>query len=320
MSTSYILGRLESELNTQVSNAVQRSWALQLVNRVAKQLYESRDLVMSLREQYFSFSTSDTQITLPYYVGHIRAARRPALNLADPIELNDMGPRYHYNSWGGLGTNTWRIKHTSPTATFITSPRKYEVYIPEAQDSDISVMFTGETSTAAQAAETVVIPAGSTSATQTKLFLSYKSISKALTPVDVFVRNVDTREVIAHLPSNQERSRYLIVNVKEDCFNKIRTPTHTCFVVEMLYKPLYIPLYADTDEFQAEGYDDIIVMLCDAELTKDMNKRMQVLSEARKLVSSMQSDFDAGQTKPLNMGPDPFMTRYTALFECHHRV
>ena len=37
-----------------------------------------------LGEQYFKLATDDPQITLPYYVGHVRGVRRPCFSGQNP--------------------------------------------------------------------------------------------------------------------------------------------------------------------------------------------------------------------------------------------
>lgn len=314
MALSDILTRLKSEINVPLSTAEQRTWLLRVINRAAEQIWRSNDLVLALREQYIELPTDNSQVALPYYVGQLRGVRRPSIDPRDPIRLHDMRPRYHYNSWGDMGINTFRIKQETPLAQSISSATPLTATIVEPQSTAVSIVISGSSNAAAVTSETLVIPAGSLSATATKVFVDYKTISKsARTTCDVTMTDA-AGNVVSVIPNMLDKARYLLINVQEaGCF--VYLAVSTCFCIELLYKPFFIPFYNDEDTFGCEGYDNEITDGTMALLEKDPAKRADLLQLVNTNIANKMDEFMRGQQVPMNMAPDPWIRSYENIFE-----
>ena len=314
MALQDIIERVKSSLNMRDDTSEKRTFMLREINRAAKQLWESNDLVLALREQYFSFPTDDSQVTLPWYVGELRGVRRPNIDPRDPIRLHDMRPRYHYNSWGDTGLNTFRVKQISPLARLIVNATPLTICIDEAQSSDFTVRVTGETDLAASATDVVTVTAGTTEATITRVFTSIRSIRKsAITTADVVIQDA-SENTLSVIPNMLYEPRYLLVNITESgCF--VHTAVSTCFSVEVLYKPTYTPLTNDYDTFNVDNYDEEIALLTQANNVGTGEKRQTILDDVTRMINNKMESHTRGLQVPMNMAPDPFMRHYENMFE-----
>lgn len=302
-------------MNVRDDTAAKRTWLLREINKAAKVLWESNDLVFALREQYFTFPTDDSQVTLPWYVGQLRGVRRPHTDGRDPVMVNDMRPRYHYNSWG-QGLNTFRVKQVSPIATLITSPTQLVISVDSAESVPVTVTVVGSTDTSAATSSVATLAAGETSVTMSKVFNDIKSIRKdMLTECDVVIS--DEREtVLSVIPNMLYEPRYLLVNVTEaGCFAIV---SGDCFTVEILYKPTFVPFFNDYDTFGTPNYDEEIAMLTHAANISG-DKRNELLSEVRQRLVNKMDEHSRGLNTPMNMAPDPFVRNYENLFEIGSR-
>lgn len=314
MALDYILDRLASERSLKVSTPEQRAFTLRYVNRAAEQIWGSDDLVLALREQYIELPTDDSQVALPYYVGQLRGVRRPNLDPRDPIALHDMRPRYHYNSWGDMGLNTFRIKQETPLARSIENFTPVTFTLPEAQSADFTISVTGATNMAAYAVENLVVPAGTTTVTTSKVFTNYKAIRKsARTTCDITATD-GAGNVISVIPNILDRARYLLVNISESSVF-LQIAVSSCYCVEMLYKPLFIDFYNDEDTFGAEGYDNDIFDLTDALMERDPLKKAEKLQTVNANLANKKDEFMKGQRVPMNMAPDPWVRNYENMYE-----
>ena len=317
MAFSDIAERLRQELCLDATTEGDpRAYCLSETNRAAKELWETNDLVFALREQYFKLATDDPQITLPYYVGHVRGVRRPCFSGQNPIELNDMGPRYHYNSWGGISTMQWRIKHTTPLLRPITSAGPLRIKVGKPQANDVVFTLQGTTPYSQRTVEEVTLPAGEKSVDVPTVFTDITTIGKnVVTTCDCVVYSQIDDLPISAIPSHLTKARYLIINCYEDCCGNWRTPEYNTFHVEVLYKPLYFPFHFDGDEFQAEGYDEAIVQKVLANQERDPEKKHEILKSLGDLLRGRLEDFKRGQTSPVNQRRDAFLSAYEHLYE-----
>lgn len=314
MALSDIIERVKSSLNMRDDTADKRTFMLREINRAAKQLWESNDLVLALKEQYFSFPTDDSQVTLPWYVGELRGVRRPSIDPRDPIKLHDMRPRYHYNSWGDTGLNTFRVKQISPLARLIENPLPLSVIVDEAQASAVTIRITGETDLAASATEIITLTSGTLEAAFTKLFINIRSIRKSVvTSADVIIQD-SASTVLSVIPNMLYEPRYLLVNITESgCF--VHAAVSSCFAVEVLYKPTYIPFINDYDTFNVDNYDEEIALLTQANNVGTGEKRQTILDDVTRMVNNKMESHTRGLQVPMNMAPDPFMRHYENMFE-----
>ena len=317
MAFSDIAERLRQEVSLDSGTTGDpRTYCLSEANRAAKELWETNDLVFALREQYFKLANDDVQVTLPYYVGHIRGARRPCFSQQHPVELNDMGPRYHYNAWGGVSTMQWRIKHTTPLLRPITSAGPLTIKVSKVQTSDVVFTVQGTTPYSQRTVTEVTLPTGDKVVNLDTVYTDITSISKnAVTTCDAVVYSQIDDLPISAIPSHLTKARYLILNVYEDCCGEWRTPQYNTFNVEVLYKPLFFPFYFDGDEFQAEGYDEAVVQKVLANQERDPEKKREILKSLGGILTGRLEDFKRGQTSPVNQRRDAFLSAYEHIYE-----
>src|ERR1017187_2672651 len=101
MSVGYILTNAGNKMGLNPSVPSNRSVLLRYLNEAAPELYSQADLVGTLMEQTFKVN-GDQTLTLPSYVGELRAIREQAS--MQVWHLNQMRPRYNQFNW----TDMWR--------------------------------------------------------------------------------------------------------------------------------------------------------------------------------------------------------------------
>ena len=260
MSVAYILDRVGKKLGINPNDNHQRSIMLDYLNEGAQELYEESDMVGSLVEDSFYVQGNKT-IALPSNVSSVRAIREKESQY--PWNLSNLVERYARNNIE-QDDRTWRIKGYEP---FKVTPTSFASMKATATQSmtDISLTVVGTRSDASRFVETVDMDA--TSNTFSTTFTAIESIIKSdVCTYDISIKQSDDT-VVAVIPNNEKESSYLIVDVSEYPWESdaAQDDTHT---LEVLYKKKLPYLSKDSDEFPADGYDNILV-----------NKVMQLFME-----------------------------------------
>lgn len=134
---SYILKQVSKEIGTNLLNATHRLLLVDDVNRAAKELYESSDLLDSLNEEVFDIYTeNENQASLPWYVEFIRGLRNFDGRYA--VDLEDPKNRY----FQGINTEIWnqrlrKLPRRSAVAREVENQSRITFRIAEAESSDI---------------------------------------------------------------------------------------------------------------------------------------------------------------------------------------
>lgn len=251
-----------------INDANSRQEAVDLLNRAAKEIYESSDLVGCLREQVFYADLTDNyQITLPYYVEDIRGIR--PYNGQYPLTLEQMSPKYMTNDWGAINKN-WREKYRTPLETSLDSASHLKFTISAVMGVAVTINITGSTPTTDRITETVVIPAGQLTITTSNLWTNFPGLKvirkEIITTTNVEIKN-DAGTIVGHIANCELEASNLLVQV----INPIvgcngtscgsTTPCASgvgCSCWEVLYKIKFIPFSGDFDEFPCSGYDQAI--------------------------------------------------------------
>ena len=251
MSVEYILDRVGKKLGINPNDNHQRSIMLGYLNEGAQELYEESDMVGSLVEDSF-YVQGDKTIALPSNVSSIRAVREKESQL--PWNLANITERYSHNSTA-QDHRTWRIKGYEPFKLTPTSFANLKATATAAM-TDISLTVIGTRSDASRFVETVEMDA--TSNTFSTTFTSIESIIKSdVCTYDISIKESDDT-VLAVIPNNEKESQYLIVDVSEFPWDD-SAPQDDAHTLEVVYKKKLPYLSKDSDEFPADGYDNIII-------------------------------------------------------------
>ena len=251
MSVEYILDRVGKKLGINPNDNHQRSIMLDYLNEAAQELYEESDMVGSLTEDSF-YVQGDKTIALPSNVSSIRAMREKESQY--PWVLTNLTERYSRNNVE-QDDRTWRVRGYEPFKVTPTNYAGIKATVASAM-SDVALTIVGKKSDASRYVETVTLSGTSNSFSTT--FTSIESVIKS----DVFTYDISIKQaddtVLAVIPNNEKESRYLICDVSEYPWESTATQDdeHT---LEVLYKRKLPYLSKDSDEFPADGYDNILV-------------------------------------------------------------
>lgn len=312
MSLAYILAEIASETGLELSVASEKAYAINQVNKASKELFESKDLVDSLNEQLITFSTvidsdgNQVQLAaLPYYVGKLRAIRN--YYTRRQVDFHDMRPRYKSDGWTE-NLLAFRQRKRSPIQRDILNAAPLTLTITAAESVDFSVIIVGSTANASRVAETITFAAGDLTKTSTNAFVTIDSISNlALHTSDVTITDLDGN-TLAVLPNNQFKSEYLIVQILDYVAIQPSVP----YLVEILYKPIFLPFSNDGDEFQCSGYDDAIFwqVMGNKKAKSSPDQAALAFAKVKKIINDRTGDEEQGTDKSVDFLPNPLLGLY----------
>tara|TARA_R110001592_G_scaffold86641_1_gene255716 strand:+ start:72 stop:1028 length:957 start_codon:yes stop_codon:yes gene_type:complete len=278
MSVEYILDRAGKKLGINPNDSHQRSVMLDYLNEGAQELYEESDMVGSLVEDSF-YVQGDKTIALPSNVSSVRAIREKESQ--HPWSLSNLTERYSHNNTA-QDDRTWRIKGYEPFKVTPTNFSGMKATVTATMPS-ITLTVVGAAAGITKAFEDVTL--SSTSNTFSTTFTSIESIIKSdVCTYDITIKQSDNT-IVAVIPNNEKESRYLILDVSKYPWESsaAQDDAHT---LEVLYKKKLPYLSKDSDEFPADGYDNIIV-----------NKVMQLFMEEQgKIEEAMLYDKKASRS------------------------
>lgn len=264
MSVKYILAQAGNKMGLDPDNEQERPTLVRFLNEAARELYKQSDMPGSLMEQVFKVN-GDQTISLPSYVGAVRAVREAAS--MQVWHLNQMRPRYNQFNWPDMWRNI-RLKYKSPLQNSMKNESFVVVTVPEVEDPPIVVSITGRTNQSSLISEEIVMDE------QTKqgqyCYISPDgifSVKKDRTcDFDVTVSDV-AGNILTVIPNQEFESKYQILDVSSCPWLPQNTSPLDNYL-EVLYKRSLPYLFNDDDEFPAFDYDDIVV-----------NKIMQLWAE-----------------------------------------
>ena len=300
MSVEYILDRVGKKLGINPSDNHQRAIMLDYLNEAAQELYEESDMVGSLVEDSFYVQGNKT-IALPSNVSSIRAIREKESKY--PWNIANLTERYSRNNLE-QDDRTWRIKGYEPFKVTPSSFSGMKAVVTAAM-STITVTVIGSAAGISRAFEDVAL--SSTSNTFSTTFTSIESIIKSdVCTYDISIKESDDT-VVAVIPNNEKESRYLIVDVSEYPWesNATADDEHT---LEVLYKEKLPYLSKDSDEFPADGYDNILVNKVMQLFMEEQGKIEEAMLYDKKASRSMgrrNADLERGQTQKVKFDKHP---------------
>jgi hypothetical protein len=315
MSVEYILDRVGKKLGINPNDNHQRSIMLGYLNEGAQELYEESDMVGSLVEDSFYVQGNKT-IALPSDVSSIRAVREKESKY--PWSLSSLTERYAYNTLE-QDDRTWRIKGYEPFKVTPSSFAGMKATATQAM-TDISLTVVGTRSDASRFVETVDMDA--TSNTFSTTFTSIESIIKSdVCTYDISIKESDDT-VVAVIPNNEKESQYLIVDVSEFPWESTaeQNDAHT---LEVVYKKKLPYLSKDSDEFPADGYDNIIVNKVMQLYMEEQGKIEEAMLYDKKASRSMgrrNSDLQRGQRQKVRFDKHPHDKLTTSLLNKYSKT
>jgi hypothetical protein len=292
--------------------ASEKAYAINQCNKAAKEIYEASDLVNSINEQLITFSTvvdaSGNQVqlaALPYYVDKLRAIRN--YYTRRQVDFHDMRPRYKSDGWTE-NLLAFRKRKSSPIQRDILNAAPLTLTITAAESAAFSVIIVGSTANASRVAETITFAAGDLVKTSVNAFITIDSISNpALHASDVTITDLDGN-TLAVLANNQFKSEYLIVQILDYVAVQPSVP----YLVEILYKPIFLPFANDGDEFQCSGYDDAIFwqVMGNKKAKSSPDQSALAFAKVAKIINDRSADEDQGIDQSVDFLPNPLLGLY----------
>ncbi len=314
MSLKYIFTRVASDAGVQPdSNPEQKARLLDIINQAAVEVYENKDLPISLKELYLR-ANSNKELALPPIVGELRAIRSTLRN--DVWELHDIRPRYQAQDWQNEWKN-WIIKGYSCFQTELTNVAPGTITYPVV-DEDLEITFVGVTSNSNRAVDTIVMDA--VSKNWTKSFIDLIAIRKnKITDYNVTITDADGNEM-ATLFADQLESRYVIVDVSK--YPSLRCCPDGTFIMEVLYKPRLARMEHDEDTFPVDGFDDVIVLKANQLILEKLEGKEQrailAYNKVNEQIKKKTEDKTGTIQKRINFKPNKLLGLFSGYYS-HYR-
>lgn len=252
MSLFYILNQAGNKMGLDPADSSQRSTLVRIVNEAARELYRQADLPGSMYEQVFKVN-GDQTITLPEYVGRVRAIREYVSQI--PWHINQMRPRYNQYNW----TDSWRnirLKNRQALMTTVTNQSIGVLTVSAVETPPIKVILSGPIEGSANVSETVTMDANSKNTVNQ--FLDYTTVCKdRVNGYDITLSDVDGK-ILTVISNNSIKALYQVLDVSICPWLPNNQSTLDNYV-EILYKIRLPHLYNDADEFPFIDCDDMVV-------------------------------------------------------------
>ena len=285
MSVGYILSQAGDKMGLNPAQASKRATLLRYLNEAARELYDQSDMIGVLMEQVFKVNGNQT-ISLPYYVGPVRAARSYYWGANKAMHINQMRPRYNTINWKDKWNNL-RLRNTQALQATVTNTSVGVLTTPTVENPPVSVTVVGSTEDSSQAQETVIMSA--LSVNTVNQYTDYVTVMKpnGVNAYDITLSDVDGN-VLTVIPNCMTEAVYQILDVSEFPFLVANSSNPFANYLEILYKKALLYLSNDSDCFPSKtNYDDILV-----------NKMMQLSNEEQNK-SDIALAYDSKATRSL---------------------
>jgi len=290
------------------SDSTNRLWLVTKINEAAREIYDSADLNGCLREQIFTITEVNQQITLPYYVEKIRGVRNADTKVK--IKVQDMRPRYQTGNWF-QNLLSWRVRFQSPIEHDITNATQLTISIPAPETSSFTVFITGSTPTSDKITESILFNPGDLKHITTNQFTSFPGI-KLIGKDNIITNNVLIQDgegnQLAIIPNKELESKYTIIQVTDQTepFN-IGLETF-----EVLFKLRFTPFYDDFDEYPCGSeYDKAIFwkFLEHYYANKEDGTQLAIAANAKcqQILNLIAKDGQSGVEKEIDFGKNRYL-------------
>jgi len=301
MGLQYILKQVGFKVGLNPADNDQREVLLRFVNEATKELYHMSDMAGCLEEQYFKVNADQT-VSLPEYVGQIRAMREAASHVA--IKLSQMRPRYNQFNWPDEWRN-WRLKGMQTLQAPLLNQSALTIKVKAVETAPITVDIVGATDGSARSSETIVMDA--VSKQTTNAYFDVSTFTKqAYSQYDVTLYDIDDNQ-ISFIPNNCLRAQFQVVDISSSPWTTPNTGSDFGWV-EVLYKKALTWFSDDNDEFPVQGYDNIIVNKClQLYFEENGNAKMAMAyyQKAQQSLAQIHEDTNRGTEDMVSMAGHP---------------
>lgn len=301
MSLQYVLQQVGYKVGLNPQDSTQRDVLLRFARMAAKELYDTSDMAGSLEEQYFRVNADQT-ISLPAYVGQVRAMRNSYGH--DAIKLSQMRPRYNQINWED-GWRNWRVKGLQTLQAALTNQSQVILSVGGVEPTPMVVNISGSSEGVSSIHESVTMT--SIQMLSVNQYLDISNITKAATSVyDLIITDIDGNQ-ISSIPNDKIRAQFQIIDVSTAPWcPKISNPLLNW--VEVLYKKSLPWFSNDNDEFPAMGYDDVWVTKCLQlyyEENKDIPSATAAYAKANQMLAQIHEDANRGTDDVVSLVRNP---------------
>ena len=280
-----------------------RTTALREINYAWEELWNTDDLPDSLFEISLVPSSTTGLLSLPYYVGQIRAVKEHDSHAR--ITLETPRPYYHDGRYD-LSPYTWRILGSSPLRTSITNASPLTLTIAEPETEEFTVTLEGPTDNAARSAEVATFAIGETSKVTTKCFTDITSATKdMITKANVNLSGANSEDY-GYIPNDDFEARNILAQITERC----GTICTSCACYDVLYKRK-VPLLLN--EGASVPFQQVLMTktLEWITLPKDGGEvKADIFGQKARSLLEANVNSNTGVEKRLDLPINPFVTRY----------
>lgn len=282
------------------SDANTRQFAIDFINEASKEIWNANDLSGSIQETTIAAENAN-QVSIPSFVGSLRALREVETNNEQVWKLSSMRSRYTNNSWADDAINNWLDKGHKAIARDITNEAPLKLTVHAVEVPPITVTIIGSTEHSNRVQEEVILD--STEKMCVNSFVDIESITKdRINLYNILVIDAEERE-LSIIYNDELNSAFKIVDVSET-YTKPTTNEEIYF--ELLYKKALRDFHNDGDNFPINGYDDVILAKALKLYYEDKQDAIMVVAleaKATKLTNDITNDQAKGKTHKIEFMP-----------------
>jgi hypothetical protein len=287
---SYVLQQIGYKVGLNPADSGQRAVLLRFANTAAKELYSISDMSGCLEEQYFKINADQT-ISLPEYVGQIRAMRESWSHIA--IKLSQMRPRYNQFNWTQEWRN-WRIKGLQTLQTSLQNQSKLIVSATTIESTPAIINISGPSIGSTNVSETITL--SSTPIQTSNTYLDVSAFTRnTVGQYDIILSDIDGNQ-ISYIPNNKLKAQFQIIDISTSPWFPPNVNPLLGWV-EVLYKKSLPWFQNDNDEFPVPGYDEVWINKCLQlwyEEAKDIQTATAYYQKAIALLAQIHEDANRG--------------------------
>lgn len=307
MSLRTIRAEIAADEGIKIDTASEKAYLDDKINKAAQELYEQNDLEGCLREQIFRTTSSDQQISLPFYVWEVRLVRN--YDYLRPITVQDMRPRYHFYGWVEPFCR-WRMKYSGhPVERNISNVGPLTITLPRACTSAFTITVIGQTGEAQRIQEYVTFAAGEVSKDTIENYIAIESFTKnRVNNEDVVIEDMGGTQLAA-IPNSELKSSYTILQIAD----RFQTGDGQLMLFEVLYKSRFTPMSNDDDSFICGDKFDRAIYFKTLELLYEKKQGEEALTKVlgcaaktRQILEGMEAASDMGISNQLAFAPCPY--------------
>jgi len=282
-----------------------REVLLREINFAWKEFWNSDDIPNSLFEMTVKPFDAQARITLPHYVGKVRAVKQNWSR--ERISLYTPRPYYQDTNYV-VSPWSWRILGTTPLIKSIDNATTLTVKIPKVENAVFTVTLQGPTDNAQNEREQITFQ--TTDFAQVTIIRPTDLVS--VTKDKITTQNVEilnaAGEVISLIPNDSFSAHNTIVQIIDKCTCNVCT---NCQCFDILYKKPCPYLYNDEDTIHLE--EVLMAKTIEWMSLPKLKPEQQPSSFNVKAVSLLQqfNNNEVGIEKRMDIGRNPYQKVYS---------